>query len=585
MPLPPGYKPIPPPGEAPRTVAGETTDFLTSAWQKINPVEQWKGLSTMVRDMPRAGQAMLHVQDQLRLNALESFKRGDYLTGARQAINYAIPLFGPEIESASEKMATGQYGKSLGEIVGLGLNLTPASALRHVRLTPGFQNLNPQQARALQFLESQGVPVPAGTSTGSPFIQGVQKATAYTPGGALVAGRAQRQTTAALQRTAQNLAQQAYPQQVIPERAGAATAGALEQRGARIGGLADRNYAFWRNAQADPRNARPVQQGVDPQGQPIIQNVAMPVDIRQLKQDLLPIFEDMQFMAQADRNASAGYQAIRLILESPDFVPSTLAERALGGLKQLSREGAERSAGMARHIIPTLQGQIDQTVGSFNPRALQSLRRGRQLTDARYDTLDVLNRLQGRLEEPVQAFNRLVQPDDVNVAFLRDVNREVPGELPRVGRAYLERLFDVAQAEGGFDKSQTLLTQWQKLGPETKRLLYRNPALIDNLDKFFLGVKKLSENPNPSGSALVGVASGIGSAFMTDPMTGVKLTLGSAALAKLLYSPRGARLLREGLTIPITQRTRAASLFAQIARIAGEDVKRMEQKPMPAPAY
>ena len=83
-----------------------------------------------------------------------------------------------------------------------------------------------------------------------------------------------------------------------------------------------------------------------------------------------------------------------------------------------------------------------------------------------------------------------------------------PRRLPQVGRAFLEELLQKATAEGGFERAAGLQADWQRLGPETKRLLFRDPAHIKDLDNFFLLAKKMGENPNPSGSGFTALQGG-----------------------------------------------------------------------------
>src|SRR5205814_8718588 len=97
----------------------------------------------------------------------------------------------------------------------------------------------------------------------------------------------------------------------------------------------------------------------------------------------------------------------------------------------------------------------------------------------------------------------LVAPKDSAIQHLRRVQEMAPAEIPKIGRAYLEDLLSMATAEGGFDRAARLQAEWQKLGPETKRILFPDLAHRAQLDHFFLLAKRLSDNPNPSGTAVV----------------------------------------------------------------------------------
>src|SRR4029434_993170 len=157
----------------------------------------------------------------------------------------------------------------------------------------GIGNLNPAEQAAIEYAQSRGILVPAGTATGNPSVQSIQKLSSYTPGGSIVAGIGERRLAEGLQRVGGELAEQAYPQRVVPETAGADVRAALETKIAGTKAQARTGYDALRAAESDPRNLRTVQQGIDPQGTPIMEDVAMPVDIRQLKAAVRPMFNQM----------------------------------------------------------------------------------------------------------------------------------------------------------------------------------------------------------------------------------------------------------------------------------------------------
>lgn len=169
-------------------------------------------------------------------------------------------------------------------------------------------------------------------------------------------------------------------------------------------------------------------------------------------------------------------------------------------------------------------------------------------------------------DEPVRLFKALTAPDDANIEKLRSLARVAPN----VGRAYLDTLLGRATAEGGFSRAQGLWADWQRLGPETKRVLFPNPDLRQNLGRFFLLAKKAAENPNPSGSALVGSLSAQGYALYASGGVGaVPIVIGGAALSKLLHSERGVRLLSKGLETPRRHEGTAGAVAAQLLKLAG----------------
>ena len=96
------------------------------------------------------------------------------------------------------------------------------------------------------------------------------------------------------------------------------------------------------------------------------------------------------------------------------------------------------------------------------------------------------------------------------------------------------------------------LLDWQRMGDETKAILYPDPRLRESLDHFFLIGKKMAENPNPSGTAFVASIGGQGALLVTNPASGVATVIGGGVLSKALNSPKVTRLLTEAMQTPKT---------------------------------
>ena len=414
---------------------------------------------------------------------------------------------------------------------------------------------------AIDYGMASGIDVPAATATGNTFVKVGQAGLEHTPGGSLVADAQKTKIANQMAAQGRRLAGQVDPNAVTPETAGAGVQSELAQSVEASAARADQAYDVVRQVEADPQHTRNVQTGtkvettVDPatgktstQTVPVMEDVALPVELGAFKKQLKPVYEHMlQWWESARANASPGFKAIKSIMEGKDAVPASVAEVGLGGLKQLAREGDPRNAGLAKMIIPKLEEVIDQTVHAADPDAAQALKAGRQNTATLYTTKGVLDQLR---KEPVQAFEQLTYARDAGINYLREIAREKPGELAKVGRAYLENLMDTATESGGFRHGDQLYAKWQKLGPETKKLLFKDPAMIENLDKFFLLTKKMAEQINPSRSALTGTGVGAALAVAADPFWGIAANLGAAGLTKFLYSPAGTKFLMDGLKAP-----------------------------------
>jgi hypothetical protein len=552
-------------------------------------------------DLANSGQALIHTvahpidtftgigaaQDAVRLKAQDAIKRGDYVEAARHALNYIIPMVGPGIDARADQAQSGDVSGALGGTTSMALQLAAPELLKgSIPVTPRIATTTPQVNAALDYVESKGAAPNAAARTDNLYVKNIQKAADTTPIGAAVARGAAKQTTAALQAESDALATRTHPQPIVPEQAGEGVSTSLRQKMQGFHATADTAYDDFRKIEADPANVQSVQQGtkevpvLNAQGNPIpgqtrtvpvMEDVPLPTDVRGIKMMLAPLVAQMdKWMEPAKRNVSAGYTAAKSLLNGPDYIQASVAEDGLGGMKDLAREGEGRNAGIAKLIAMRLQGEVDKAVGAANdPRALQALQDGRSATADAYGVKGILKQLR---DEPVQAFQQMTWAKDAGIDRLRQVAQEAPAEMPKVGRAWLEDLFTKAQAEGGFGGADGMYRKWQTLGPETKKILFQNdPGLVSDLDKFFLGAKKLAENPNPSGSGVLTVATSSGALIVTHPAVGIPLAIGAGALSKMMHTRAGVQLLTRGLRMPMSAPARAITA-GQILKMAGGDV-------------
>jgi hypothetical protein len=454
-------------------------------------------------------------------------------------------------------------GATAGDIVQMNANRIPA-------IRGGMQSrLNPVEQGAVDMLDERGVHMDVGTRTGNRFVKAAQAITMNQPLGAAEAMTSKRTTEQGLRRVAGELANEVLPANMTPESAGASIPAELKSR---IKGLADASEEGYENAwtgrgKAEHTYDLPVRMAED--GSIIKAPVNMPVDVRDLKYDLVPVWDEMQWMPAADRNSSAGYQAVKRLLEGDDFIPAWQAERGLSGLKTMARtENASgvrnTSQGIGASIVPKLQESIDAAVAHTGDEAIRGLQEGRALHAQKMELAGLVDQLR---TEPVQTFNQLTWRNDTGVGFLRKIAEQAPGEMRKIGRGFVQDLFDQAMRGGGFSKDKTLLNHWEQLGPETKKILFEDPNLIRNLDHFFKGQQMIAENPNPSGTAVVGSLIPGGMLLVTNPASGGAWLLGGYAASKLLFSPRGVALLTKGMR-PMPKAA-AGSAATELLRIAG----------------
>lgn len=353
-----------------------------------------------------------------------------------------------------------------------------------IRIPPPFPNPNMAEREAYGYMRKDvGTAPDAGMATGSPMVRGGKFLSGYTPAGAYMDARAKGVDIEALRTHANRLVGEAQPED----------------------GSARAHYAELDRITDDVK-AVDVPLFVDKDGSWVHGNVKIPVDIRDLKIELQPLYEKMQFMPMAERSASRAYATLKALLDSHDFIPGPTAEFGLGQFKAAARsEGGGVSEALAKRIIPHLQALVDGAFeGHAGDQAVAALQRGRAAA------------------------------------------------AKEAGADWLGEQFKKAQQEGGFTHEKALWNSWVTLKDTAKRTMF-NAQQIAELNKFFLGLKMRAENPNPSGTALVGAVAAQAGAIKAGGWVHPMFWLGElsiAGISKLLRSDRGVRWLTEGLTIP-----------------------------------
>ena len=412
---------------------------------------------------------------------------------------------------------------------------------------------NPQVVQeAVEFGMRQGVPIDAATGTGRPYVARLQQASGDSIFGAGIAERFKDRQTDALRRVAGDLSDTAHPTAVSPHMAGKGVTDTLEGTIAAEHKLAGQHYGTLRTIEADPTNLKTVQVGTEtlPDGtvRAVMADVALPVDMRPVKAALKPVLEEIErTWPLAQKDASPGLVALRNLVSGADAVSASTADANLSVIKRIVREADSpalrtRGQGVAAKAVTELEAAVQQAVAQGGSAATDALRAGRDATIRKYSAAELRDALR---DEPVQVFNSLVFRKDAGIERLREVAAQAPGEMAKLGRAWMEQALERPMAEGGFDAPLGLLRKWQDLGPQTKALLFPNPLHRKDLDDFFLLAKKIAENPNPSGTA--------------RNLTAINAlwSIPAAGLAKLFYSPAGVRELtravRTGDTHAVTQ--------------------------------
>lgn len=450
--------------------------------------------------------------------------------------------------------------------------------------------------RAVEWGQERGVPIDLATTTANRFIKRFQTSMENTPLGGPVRAAVEWARGKRLTGIGDDLAEQIHPGAVTPAGAGRSGTAALDTKIGNLHAQANTAYDTARRIQASPQytqvlpsgrfnvvtNAQGVAQRV-----PIMVTTQMPVDMRAVKQALRPVYEQMQRgMTIDEKRASHGLRALRQLLGGDDYRTLLDVEMDLGTLKQLADSGSELrniGQGLAARGVRVLQDAID-TTARRDPALFSALQEGRKATFLKYATDKVRKAFEGTLEEPVRGFNKVMANEDVNIEFSKRLAQEIgQPEMRKLGRAFFGDLLQTATEEGGYQHMIKVANNWRDLGRETKQLLF-SPQHIDDLDNFFRLGRMLAEHPNPSGSALTATALTSGGWIYYDWASGAPATLAGGALAYLMNSPTGVRLLTQGLTIP--GGTAAAGAWASQLQqfLQGDDESQVGVKPPSPPA-
>ena len=515
--------------------------FASNAGEAFNPVTMVKGMASAVAHPIQTAQGIYAAGAAEAGKAADAYKEGRYSEAFGHGAAAALPVVGPAAAAAGEQIASGDVWGGLGAGTGLvGSMLAPAAAAKVVKSVPVLprmgRNVPAPVADAVQFGLREGVPVDVATATQNRFTRGIQRITEESLLGSPIGESARAAQAEGLTAAGERLAQRASPAPVTAEQAGQAVRDTVTRRAADYKSAADVGYNKLRAIEAK-------QQGIA-------------VDIVPTQQALRPVYESLlresQLVPLVGDKARA-LTALDRLMQAPNTVSLSTADSALGDLKTLARVDDTFRRSMAQGVAAKAVGELEHSVRagalSAGPDAVSALMEGRAATVNKYKTIDLLDKLHA---EPVKIFDQATWAKDAGVEHLRKLARAAPAEVKQIGRAWIENALTTATAEGGFGGAKGLLTKWQNLGPETKRLIFKDAAHVKDLDDFFLLAKKMAENPNPSGTALTAMKTGELGALVTAPTAGIPYTLTAPIIAKLLLSPTTTRLVLDGLRMPMT---------------------------------
>lgn len=403
----------------------------------------------------------------------------------------------------------------------------PGIVAESIRLPQVRNVLTPQDRASQQFMTERGIQTPLSMQTGSKAAAALEGTVQTMPGGG---GFSEKMETAKSQLTgpvAQDVLGQIYPERVTPEEVGTAvqrtigkgleetraglaeevlpgqpmtpgTAGeALLGRGKQeikqFDQAANEAYEAARRAGQHPgntevvpkfdENGKPV---LDDQGNQLSERMVLPIDLSNVQKALRPIAERYAYtLSETDARASLGLKVLRQMINRGPFVDAFTAELDRGMLLDALRsepgmaELRGASGGMTAKAVAELTAAIDAKMaqarypgwdGAGESPALRHLKSGRLNTAKKYEVADLFKPYGKDIEkvEPVRLSEQITAGRDVSLEQLRRMAEKFPEQMPQFGRAFIE--------DGG---------NWDSLGPETKKILFKDPGIIKGLDEYY----------------------------------------------------------------------------------------------------
>jgi len=544
------------PGANAAQAVGDTTRMVSRLASDVaSPILH--PIDTMI-SLGRAPLDMFNAQGAEWDKAKEAYAKGDKGKASMHALAYLMPVVGPMLDSFAERIANGEGPEVAADVTSMFAGpkiLSGVAKMMPRKILPSMRSMPAQDAQAVDWAQQQGIPLSAGTMTGSPVIRGTEQGAQKT---SLIGGKI---GSDAAQATRQEFATVGEGMAASANSGG--TAHTFETAGADAARRAQSSVASFAKEADDAYSAiRQAEQN----------NSVIGVDLKASRQSLESLHKELSAQRDAIGGLPPGAKANALValdklMRVKDAsAPLTVVDSALSELKAILRDASaganvDSGTGALAKIVKELDTQVVNAAKSSAPGIYDKLMEGRTATINKYNAADVLDVLQGSDGSKVsRVAQQLMAPKDANMAQLRTIAAEVPEAMPHIGRAYLEDMMARMTADPG--ELKNMLAEWQKLGMGTKRTVFaealkKNPSYLTDLDNFFLAAKRAGANANTSGTAAQ--AANIGKLTMLTGVGFINPTvwlfaglqeLGAAGMAKALQSPTVVRALTRGINLP-----------------------------------
>ena len=619
--VPDGFTPDPP--TTLKSLAGRSFDHLwnfgAEALSTVNPAPlvklAWEGGGNPVG----MGAKMAEYAMPELFKGIDAYKAGDTKTATRQ-FTKVIPLLGGVADRAWELVETKQWDRLAGLVAGLAAPKVAGAVLpKSLASTGAMRSNNASVARSTDFALNEGIPLPLDAATGNKMISYVKTAS----DAASLAAFADRVTPVAkgFTKTGAKLATEIKSGLTrTAESAGSAVRGAVERVVAKYKAASDTSYDTLRaieakNAQDVPmfKDGKPIMRQVGESGgkpvmEQVVKTIEAPVDVTALKDALRPVFDKIKsdaYYTTTKKMSDPGFKALQTIVNGPDTVALSdlRGMRAVLGKEQVGTEAmGQRTSGqgLAAHAGGIVRNTVAKAIRTLGKDAEKALAEGDFNYRHMKNTTRMFEQVQSSkgAQEPVQLFNRLVQPGDANVATLRKVQAVAPGEMQTLGRAWFEDRMMAATTREGMEHTAKMLAEWDKMGPKTREILFPDAAVRQRVGDFFAAMERWGKSPNPSGTGgmnalmqmLVKTGGVVGGAAGANYGGGLKGLIAEQALltgANVgIYSPTAVRALVQGFTLPVSGPVAGAAALGIVSKqpAPGPNVPTMRSPAAVAPS-
>jgi hypothetical protein len=435
------------------------------------------------------------------------------------------------------------------------------------------QDVNPVRKGVTDAATQAGMEVDPATRTGSPMLRQLKKSLSTGPKAGAAEDLANRQNNQ-FEQWGKNLQSRVSPGAPLePDQAGQGAYNALDKAQQSFSSEADQQFGGIRaQAKMMPAQKLPVKRWemqptgqVDQLGNAIMapkqvqvdKYFHIPVDRSNLQTALRPLLNSYGTLSIAEQQASPALPIIKEIVNGDSVVEATQALNdlsAMYGKFKLERGqiGRDVNQFFGSKGMQAYRQTVDSALSSANPGLLDAANAGRAATGKKWGTIRLMNQIGGRVDpatpyspsslEPVKVFQNLTRNGDTAVTALRQFQHQAPQQIPVIASTTLQGLLDTSSAhgaDGAFSHAQAALNQWNRLGPQTKSILY-GPQMVQDLDNFFRMGKYLAENPNPSNTGMhIWLAARMMTLFSGHLGMAAKDTALELALGKYLFSTRG----------------------------------------------